>query len=219
MGKEDQIIMAVKKDLLFKDKYFEGVHSEEFPNFEQIILNNFEWLTRGPAEQNYDYKQPITYCLIINPETKKVFLQQRAKKDEHYKEKRLQGKWSIGIGGHIDKPDLKKENPIYQALLREISEEIELVDGEIQNISAIGFINNDQGDVEKVHIGVLYLAKTNATEVIPKSKELLYGKLTSLDELNQIVEKPENEFEEWSKIAYGELKKILSQSASSNHLF
>src|SRR3989344_7918816 len=107
MSKEDQEILVVKRKYLFDNNknYFNGFSSAENLNFISRILSNMEWKRRGDMEIDPSYKQPIAYCAIVNPESEKVFAYIRSKRDEHYGEKRLQGKLSVGIGGHIEKRD------------------------------------------------------------------------------------------------------------------
>ena len=118
MDKNEQLIMVVKRDLLFLEDYFHGFKPNTV-NFESRILKNYEYMKRGLAEDDPNYKQPIAYNIIINPEIEKVFVYQRSPDDKRYGEKRLQGKWSFGIGGHIEKIDSK--NPIKESMLKEIN--------------------------------------------------------------------------------------------------
>ena len=113
---------------LFNNDYFHGFlhHSEK--DIHSIILNNFEWMKRGLAEKNPDYKQPIAYCIIINQELKKIFVYQRS---TNAGEERLHNLFTIGIGGHIDTPDFNQDknetkNPIRRVCLRTIRKNFSL---------------------------------------------------------------------------------------------
>ena len=211
MGKEDKLIMVVRRQDLFTnsegfDDSFNGFKSLESINFEERILKNYGFMTRKFAEIDSDYKQPIAYSLVINPDLKKVFSYQRSKKDKNYSEKRLQGKFSLGIGGHIEKNDIHLENanPIYDSLLREIKEEINL---EVTNHApeVLGYIYHNFG-INAVHFGILYVVRTNFENIKPKDPEIDNGKLRSIKELEQILCLPEFELEEWSKTSLNPLK-------------
>ena len=209
MGNDEQIVMAVKNDALFSaDSYFNGLYAEDKVNFEQRILESFGWMRRGDAEKNYDYKQPIGYCFIVNPQLKKIFAYKRASKEGAYHEKRLYGKWSLGIGGHIEKDDISI-NPIKEGMKREIAEEVTM-NGKIDEIIPVGYINDDNDDVGRVHFAVLYVALTDSSEVKPTSgHENEIGELMTLSELNEITSSIDCTLENWSKLALPILERFL----------
>jgi predicted NUDIX family phosphoesterase len=208
--KSEQIIMVIERNTLFSNNYFEGFCPAKTTNYESIVLNNIKWMKRGIAEEDSTHKQPIGYTLLVNPKLKKVFAYQRAVKDQHYGEKRLQGKYSWGIGGHIEKIDTARENPIEESMLRELNEEVEM-NGNITSQKVLGYINYDSDSVGKVHFGVLYLAETDATIVKPKDNEMANGQLRSIEELKEICDSKDNTVEEWSNLSLNPLKEYFSQ--------
>ena len=199
MNKFEKLIMVVKRTILL-DKDFEGFKYHKNKNYNQLILDNYEWQKRGLMEEDPSFKQPIAYCAIVNPETKKVFVFQRAKKDKHYTEKRLQGKWSCGIGGHVDHED-EGNNPLWTSMLREIHEEVNVeVIGEPE---ILGYINSEKDPVSQVHFGILCIVKTTG-KVTPNEPEIANGAFRSIDELKQII--TEQNVENWTKIALNPLE-------------
>jgi predicted NUDIX family phosphoesterase len=53
-------IMVVANKFLFDDVKRESrFYSNKEVNFEDKILKNYEYMVRGEAEVNFDYKQPI----------------------------------------------------------------------------------------------------------------------------------------------------------------
>lgn len=67
-------VMVVANSALFDGIPRESkVYSTEEADFESKILKNFEFMVRGEAEENRDYKQPITYAIVLN-EHKQVFV-------------------------------------------------------------------------------------------------------------------------------------------------
>ena len=208
MDKFEKEIMVVHINKLFDNDYFQGFLHHSKKDFHSRVLNNFEWMKRGLAENNPQFKQPIAYCIIINPELKKVFVYQRSTKAG---EERLHNLFTIGIGGHIDLPDYNEnenqnetKNPIYKSMFREINEEIHITEQSTIEPLVLGYINDDSNDVGKVHLGILYLIKTNAEQIFPKDSEIEQGKFVYFHELEDIFSK--NEFEIWSKIAFEPLK-------------
>jgi predicted NUDIX family phosphoesterase len=198
MKKEEELIMVIKKGKLFQKDYFEGFSLSNEVDFKSRILEGFEYLKRKDVENNEDYKQPISYVVLIN-ENKSVFVYQRAEKDKDYTEKRLQGKWSIGIGGHIDKEDEIAKDPIKSSVLREIEEE---VTAEIKDLKLFGYINDDSNSVGKVHFGLLYIAKVFG-DVNPKDSEIRTSEMMEIEYLKNI------EMEVWSKVSLKALGELL----------
>lgn len=211
--KNDQTILVIKRKRLFRYKanYFQGDIPSAQVNFEQIILDGYEWMRRGDAEQNPHFKQPIGYCLVTNPGLRKVFAFQRSKEKGKYDETRLQGNYSWGSGGHIERKDTsdKQQNPIQESMQRELDEELEFVNGGVQTPQPIGYINDDSNSVGQVHFGILYLAKTDATIIKPKDPEIANGNLKTIAELEEILASPDCEVENWSRIAMEPLRRIL----------
>ena len=154
-------------------------------------------------------KQPIGYCLIVNSALKQVFAYQRSSVDEEYGEKRLQGKWSWGVGGHIEKYDINSGNAIRTSMLRELAEEVN-IPGSTQE-SVLGYINDDKTAVGEVHFGILYLIETNAKNVEVNDPEMAWGGFVDLARIEEILKSPDCRVESWSEIAAGPLADILKK--------
>ena len=220
MNKQDKLIMVVRisdlfpdifeRDSIFKKEYhFQGFKLHNEINFESLILNNYGFMSRKFAEHDSGYKQPIAYTFIINSNLKKAFAYQRSSHDDRYLEKRLQGKWSWGVGGHIERSDTSNENPIHSSMIRELNEEIGITDS--YNIQVLGYINDDNDDVGKVHFGVIYAVSTKVESIKPNDSEIAVGRLRSIDELEKICSTPEYNVENWSRISLQPLKAYLSE--------
>lgn len=197
--------MVIRREKLFKDDYFEGFMETDKVDFQKRILNNFEYIKRKDAENNPNYKQPIGYAVLINKESRKIFVFKRAVKNEDLTEKRLQGKWSLGVGGHIDEDDSQEENPIKESLLREIMEEVRLT-GSVEEASVLGYINDEANSVGEVHFGILYLVEVSGN-VFPKSREMSQGSMRKIEEVKNNF--AEQNTEGWSRICLTLLEKII----------
>jgi predicted NUDIX family phosphoesterase len=119
------------------------------------------FMNRSEAENNPFFLQIIPYIVIMSED--KVFLYRRG---EIGSEARLHGKYSIGIGGHINPEDDEKQEPFYAFLngaVRELREEVG-VDVTIEALqgSAVGLVNDDSNDVGRVHLGVVLVIKVSA---------------------------------------------------------
>ncbi|MBW2971202.1 NUDIX domain-containing protein [Candidatus Woesearchaeota archaeon] len=198
MDKFQKEIMVIEKRLLFNNDYFQGFVGASHADFEARVHANFKFMKRGIAETDPNHKQPCAYSIIVNPTSKQVFTYLRASRDKDYTEKRLQGKWSIGLGGHIEKLDLADDKPIHTSMLRELSEEVH-IGGSIQP-RVLGYINDDRDDVGRVHFGVVYLIETDATDVRPNGSEIADGCFRTIDQLKQLASAEDADVEEWSKL-------------------
>lgn len=208
MDKNEKQIIVVENKILFGGDYFQGFRPGTEIDYESRILSNIKIMKRGLAEKDSYHKQPIGYIIVINPKTKQVFAYQRASEIKLVEE-RLQGKWSWGVGGHIEPLDINNKNLIRESMLRELSEEIGL---ETKNYPKIlGYINDDNDDVGKVHFGLLYVLETSEN-IKPKDGEMASGRFVSLGELEKICSSPDSQVEAWSKIAMGPLKKLFEVS-------
>jgi len=208
-GKDDNFIMAVPVDILFvNNSHFQGFkpHSE-IEDYESRILEYKKFLRRGDLEVDPSHKQPIGYAIIFNPKTKKIYAYKRAANKKDYNENRLYNKWSIGIGGHIEKVEEKEDNPIHSSLIRELDEEV-LINGS-QEIKVIGYINDDRDDVGKVHFGVLYLVETDSDDVFPNDAESVHGEMMSVEEIKKIKNDSDSVLEGWSEIALDAIENHL----------
>ena len=198
--------LVVKREILFKDKYFQGFMAKKEFDYLPIILKNYSYHERGDLlENDQTLQQIIPYILIVNTKEKKILAYKRANND-NYSEKRLRNKWSIGIGGHIERKDDK--NPIDGGMMRELMEEVSMKNYSVPEI--IGFIKDDKGDVEKVHFGVAALLET-VEEVTKGDDEMVHCAFYGVDEFETLLKNPENELEGWSKIAWPVIKEYLSK--------
>ena len=220
MGNPNQRIIVVNKNVLFGNDYFEGFRLAEEIDYESRILKNFQVMRRGStsepknhpegnAELNSEYKQPIGYSIVFNPEIRKIFAYKRSLEDKNYGETRLQGKWSWGFGGHIEPFDTKNGNPIRQSILREVQREEIKLKGEIYSLRILGYINNDSDSVGKVHFGMLYLFTTNAERAEAVDPEIAEIRLCSVKDLESLCSSQDVKVEEWSRIALEPLRKLL----------
>jgi predicted NUDIX family phosphoesterase len=212
MMKKDQMIMVTTRKELFASDYFQGFRPAREVDYESRLLLSFSYLRRGEMEIDPSWKQPIGYALIVNRSARTVFAYQRSSKEGEYHETRLMGKWSWGVGGHIEKCDQGDGNPIRASMIREVGEEIGLKSSGEPEV--LGYINDDSDPVGKVHFGVLYVIPTVETIVHPACPELKEGGMRAAEELAALVSQPGVIVEEWSKISLPPLLEYLGRPAS-----
>lgn len=206
---EEQIIVVPTDKLFEKVEKFQGVVTDESQVNELVeaIDENFSVMRRGAiedstskennAEANTDFKQPIPYILLRRGN--EVYCTERL---EGAGESRLHNKISLGIGGHMNKTADTFSGCLKENALREFDEELQItpsLDGEIVPFDILGFVNDEENEVGRVHICIL-MAMTIHEDFEAKIKETeqLRGFWSTVEELK---EKHYEQLEEWSKIA------------------
>jgi len=160
---------------------------------------------RGCMEINTDYKQLIPYVVVINEDNKILTYKRSVKSGES----RLHNTYSIGVGGHIDKPENTTDTKqiIQDSLIREMKEELGTsINWSEQDFQFKGTIYNNSDEVGKVHLGLLYIVKI-------KSKELLEeGELDIVIDRQFLTIKrltSKGDLEAWSQFIVEKLTEIL----------
>lgn len=202
MSKFDEQIIVVPRTTLFDNETnaFNGFLSKSDVKGDNIFnsLSHYEVKRRGDMEENPDYKQLISYCLLEN-QNGEILVYERLSGGG---EERLHGQSSIGVGGHMN--DVVGADSINEVLRvnaqRELEEEVGLSTEDSQNMEYIGFINDDNNNVGKVHMGVVFKITVNSNDVEAKETDTLRikwiekGKIESYDD-----------FETWSALILQDL--------------
>ncbi|PIR13963.1 hypothetical protein COV49_00480 [Candidatus Falkowbacteria bacterium CG11_big_fil_rev_8_21_14_0_20_39_10] len=220
MGKKNRTVLVAKIEDIFQSigrfsGYMHFDDSQEAIRAVSAIERRSFWMSEDKAEKMENIRELIGYVLIVNPKTKKVFVYQRAGKKSDYKETRLQGKWSCGIGGHIEMEDFDNKGEaqkIFQGTLLEIWGETDCHTNYFQPI-AIGFISVDTKRVDQDHFGVVYLQYTTQRKLTIK-KEIQQGRFFSFSEFEKLVKDSKQSpsvvsVETWSKLCLKPLANIL----------
>lgn len=203
-------IMVVKNSILFKNTKRIDWFLSVSENFEEIILKNYEYMVRWQAEVNTDYKQPIPYGVVINDENK-VFVYKRWWISSNAWESRLHSKISFWVGWHIEVDDKVSKNLLRETLLREVEEEINISENDINKVEVLWYINDDNSDsYSTYHLWVAYLIYVKNSNIALLDWELEKWEFLSLKEIEEMMNSWEYDIETWSKIIYDEIKKYLS---------
>ncbi len=200
-------ILVVPKEVLFgkkKERYFQGFQSKKNLDFESIIKKHSKFVLRKtsspdqpiPAEEDETKKQIIPYMIFKHKA--RFFVYKRLPQSE---EERLREKYSIGIGGHINPVDVHSINILDEGMKREFEEEVDYPYEYKTKI--IGFINDDNDSVGRVHFGVVVLVEGSNDKIKVKEKDKLSGKMMTLFE----AKKFRNKMESWSQIVFDYLRR------------
>jgi predicted NUDIX family phosphoesterase len=202
-----EIVFAIPTDKLwnliaYKEKGFIPCDGDIL----QSIVKNGLFQERDALEENSSFKQLIPYAIISCKESpgsddRQIQSYYIFKRIAGQKEKRLQNRLSLGVGGHMN-PDRSvelKETFIIDELKRELFEEIKLRKGcIIEDIEFIGLINDDTISVGKVHLGLLYNINVSSRGIDVKETDKMTGEWVEKSDLAKYC----NRMETWSKIAF-----------------
>lgn len=203
-------ILVVRSDIVYADIWSDrpGFIAYDEADFENIILEHYEYQQRWKMEQDTSYQQPIPYVIIHHPESNKFIAYQRGDHTSIVWENRLFAQWSLGVWGHIEKEQENDENPLYTTLFREIEEEMGLTD--ITNIKILWYIVDRTVPVNLYHLWVLYIAETKTKNITEINGELEDVFFLTKEEIEEIIISPDTELESWSVIAWNAYKKYIN---------
>ncbi|MBO3077339.1 NUDIX domain-containing protein [Mammaliicoccus vitulinus] len=197
MSKFDEMITVVPRKTIFNDEayQFDGFKSiqDEETKYIYETINQYETKRRGDMEEDPSYKQLISYCILEN-ENDEVLVYERLTGGG---EGRLHGLSSIGVGGHMnDVPGATNvEEVIRENAARELEEEVGLNKQDVENMELIGFINDDQNEVGKVHIGIVFKLKVDKESV-----EAIETDTLKINWVNQSELSHNENYETWSSL-------------------
>jgi predicted NUDIX family phosphoesterase len=151
---------------------------------------------RGELEEDPSFKQIIPYAIISSGDSFYLF-----RRTSGQREKILHNKFTLGAGGHMNPgaPKASKEQYLIGELIRELSEEVKLINGcLIDDIEFIGFINDDTIPVGRAHIGLLYNIHVSNKEVYINETDKMTAEWIDKSVLAEFYK----EMETWSKIVF-----------------
>jgi predicted NUDIX family phosphoesterase len=197
MSKFDERIIVVPRHILFDEEnnQFNGFLANDSTKGQEIFdtLSQYEVKRRGDMEEDPNYKQLISYCLLEN-ENNQLLVYERLTGGG---EDRLHGQSSIGVGGHMN--DIVGADTINEVLRtnaqRELEEEVGLAPEKSQNLQYIGFINDDTNEVGEVHLGVVFKIKVNSNDVEVQETDTLKIKWVEQGSIDNY-----DDFETWSSL-------------------
>jgi predicted NUDIX family phosphoesterase len=178
------------------------------------------------AEQDASILQLIPYVVLVAPDLK-VFSYQRRSGGES----RLDGKHSIGVGGHVNISDLKIKtvnkkgqmviswDTVVNGAVREVVEELELDEDYVrENLRMVGTVytpnssDNEQSKpgptVGQVHLGIIYTLPLTSKAVVVREEDQMIN--------YKFVNRPADlqKYERWSQLVLqkiDEIREILAK--------
>lgn len=212
---EEKVLVIPKREI---DKlgYFHGIRTDR-----KIFLNRFfginserlglgfnldsektrfRWMNRSEAEKDFHHKQLVVYVIITY---KNEVIRFSRGEDSSLRDNL--GKYSIGVGGHVDLKDQdmsqRRENAFAYACLqcvkREVLEETGInVDKNQKELTAIGFLNDDSVKQGLQHVALVLLLELSHREVYQTEKQVVKPHFIPVNKLADDF----NDYEYWSQL-------------------
>jgi predicted NUDIX family phosphoesterase len=161
------------------------------------ILSNHSFRSRAIVEEDPSFKQIIPY-VIVRFDDRYLLLERTSRQTE----KRLHGKLSIGIGGHINDTEVagSHKNILHAGLERELEEEVHII-GQRRALDLVGIISDDTTPVGQVHLGLVFILETDSPEFTVNEPDLMTAEWANLGQLRERHDRMET----WSQIAYDQI--------------
>jgi predicted NUDIX family phosphoesterase len=168
----------------------------------QYILGNQSFRSRAIVEDDPSFKQIIPYVVVHH--NNRYLLMRRTNRQT---EARLHGKYSVGIGGHINDTETfaTGQSIIEAGLERELDEEIHLL-GNRKSLRLVGIISDDSTPVGQVHLGLVFLLETDSPSFTVNEPELMTAQWAARETLQEHYDRMET----WSQIVVDQVIKQRS---------
>lgn len=185
----DEEILVVPRHLLLP-RPLHGFVRQDADAFRLRVLSYGEFRLRSEMEHDPSMKQIIPYLIVRHDSHVFTFERSRAGG-----ESRLHGKYSLGVGGHINREDVEGAADIVDAgLRRELLEEL-VIRGNWR-VRLVGVLNDDTTGVGQVHFGMVHVVDVETPNVAVRESKTLSGRLLSTSELRAI----RDHMETWSQL-------------------
>jgi predicted NUDIX family phosphoesterase len=167
-----------------------GIRTDGLDAFVAALERDGGYEPRDAMEVDPTFKQVIPYLVLRDGE--RYFLMQRTTRGG---DARLHGRYSIGVGGHLNPGD----GSLLGGLRREWEEE--LVADFVPAFRLLGLLNDDTTEVGAVHLGAVYVADAAGRAVTVRETDKLTGSFVPPAGVGAVVE----HLETWSRLIFEHL--------------
>ena len=201
MGAGLELVYGVPRDVLMGDASWRGVRTA---NVDAILarLDRGAFYPRPAAEADTTIKQLIPYLILRDAD--RIFLMKRTRAGG---DARLHDLYSIGVGGHMNPGD----ESIPLCLEREWGEE--LVADFVPEFEFLGLLNDDEVEVGRHHLGVVYTADAAGRPVAVRETDKLAGAFEPID----VVRAAYDRMETWSQLVLDALADRTYSAPPESH--
>ena len=201
MSAAEERVYAVPRELLLGGITWRGVRTADIDE----ILNRLDrgtFYARPAAEADATIKQIIPYLVLRDGD--RIFLMKRTRAGG---DARLHDHYSVGVGGHMNPGD----ESVLLCLEREWREEL-LADF-LPEFEFFGLLNDDEVDVGRHHLGLVYLADASGRPVGVRETHKLSGAFES----RPAVQAAYDRMETWSQLVLDALEGRTNSAVPESH--
>ncbi|MDR7518377.1 MAG: hypothetical protein QN131_00130 [Armatimonadota bacterium] len=189
MDVDEDILVVPRADLFWRGP-FRGVVADGLDEYLVRVRRFGVFRRRGDVERDPSLKQIIPYLVVRRSGRYMLFQRTQAGREE-----RLRGRYSIGVGGHIARDDVRgAEDAVTAGLCRELEEELS-ISGE-WTARLVGVLNDDDNPVGQVHFGLVHVVDIASGDVTIRETDRLTGRLATPAEVRSAY----GEMETWSQL-------------------
>ncbi|MBI3749387.1 MAG: DNA mismatch repair protein MutT [Chloroflexi bacterium] len=184
---DDERVFVVPRAALPDAAGWHGVRTAGLEAFVAGVERDGRYEARPAMEQDPSFKQIIPYLVLRDGS--RYFLMRRTTAGG---DPRLHGRYSIGVGGHLNPGD----GGLLGGLRREWDEE--LVAGFVPDFRLVALLNDDTTPVGSVHLGAIYLADAAGRSVGIRETDKLSGDFAEPAAVNEV----RGRLETWSALVF-----------------
>lgn len=183
----DERVFVVPRNAVPDEAGWYGLRTDGLDAFVAAAQRDGSYEPRSRMEQDPWFKQIIPYLVLRDGQN--YFLMQRTAAGGDV---RLHGRFSIGVGGHLNPGD----GGLVGGLRREWEEE--LVAEFLPAFQLVALLNDDTTPVGAVHLGAVYLADAAGRQVAIRETHKLTGGFASAAEVEAVADR----LETWSQLTF-----------------
>jgi len=191
---EEQVLCIRRADAWPREPEPQGLVAEDLGRLQTVIRERSFFMPRGEVEEDPTYLQIISFVVFRHGD--RYFLTRRLRAST---ERRLRHRYSLGVGGHLNRGDTQGGDVIDGGMRREWEEEV-CYRGEFR-ARLIGVLNDASAPVSRVHLGLVFLVDGSTPEIEVREVKKLSGELLTLDEMRIYY----LDMEGWSQLVYDRL--------------
>jgi predicted NUDIX family phosphoesterase len=182
-----ELVYVVPRELVIDGPGWRGVRTDGIEPILETIRSAGRFVPRAAMESDPTFKQIIPYLVLRDGP--RWFLMRRTRAGADV---RLHDRWSLGVGGHLNPGD----QDVAGGLAREWREEL-IADFEPE-YRLVGLLNDDETDVGRVHLGIVFVADAGGCAVAIRETDKLSGRFATPDEVRTVTDG----LETWSRLVF-----------------
>jgi predicted NUDIX family phosphoesterase len=183
----DERVLVLPRAAVPDEAGWYGLRTDDLDAFVVAAERDGRYEPRTEMEGDPSFKQVIPYLVLRDGP--RYFLMQRTTAGVDV---RLHGRYSIGVGGHLNPGD----GGLLGGLQREWAEEV--VADFVPAFRLVALLNDDTTPVGSVHLGAVYLADTGGRPVTIRETDKLTGAFASAADVEAVADR----LETWSRLAF-----------------